>query len=425
MASFWARATAVSQDRFRACARECRKPWNAGYATAGTDTGHQEPGGKWAIGHPEKMIDFAYRSTHEMTLKAKQLVQAFYDKAPQRSYFSSCSTGGRMAVMEAQRYPEDYDGIVAGALANRHIRMWAAGIASSVELLKHPEGALSKEQAALVNDLVTKTCDVRHEGFLNDPRQCKVDFASLRCPAGQSGDACLTEPQLKTVATFYAGVKNSKGELIFSGAPLSRPITASSTNPDGPNGLFDLVRIAGNDAALDWKTFDVDRDVPLLDQKLGFVDAVNPDLSKFKARGGKLLMYHGWGRSGHHRAEHDPLLRIRAREDGAGAGRLGAAVHAAGDGPLPRRSGPQWLRFDARLGAVGRAGHRAEAARRSRCERLDPTALSVSASGGILRVGRSEGRTELVLQERGAERKALAPNAADKETHARTLTPGL
>jgi feruloyl esterase len=267
---------------------------NAGYATAGTDTGHQDPGGKWAIGHPEKMIDFAYRSTHEMTLKAKLLVKSFYDKGPQRSYFSSCSTGGRMAVMEAQRYPEDYDGIVAGALANRHIRMWAAGIASAVELKTHPEEMLSKEQATLVNDLVTKTCDVRHEGFLNDPRQCKVDFTALRCAAGQSGNACLTEPQLRTVSTFYSGVKNSKGELIFSGAPLSRPITASSTNPNGPDGLFDLVRIAHNDASLDWTTFDVDRDVPLLDQKLGFVDAVNPDLSKFKSRGGKLLIYHGW-----------------------------------------------------------------------------------------------------------------------------------
>jgi feruloyl esterase len=266
---------------------------NAGYATAGTDTGHQETGGKWAIGHPEKMIDFAYRSTHEMTLKAKQIVKSFYDKSPSRSYFSSCSTGGRMAVMEAQRYPEDYDGIVAGALANRHIRMWAAGIASGVELKMHPEEMLSKEQAKLVNDLVTKTCDVRQEGFLNDPRQCKVDLASLRCSAGKS-EACLTEPELKTVSTFYGGVKNSKGELIFSGAPLSRPITASSTNPNGPDGLFDLVRIAREDATLDWTTFDVDRDVPLLDQKLGFVDAVNPDLSKFKARGGKLLMYHGW-----------------------------------------------------------------------------------------------------------------------------------
>src|SRR5215472_14950858 len=95
-----------------------------GYATAGTDTGHQDPGGKWAIGHPEKMIDFAYRSTHEMTLKAKQLVKGFYDENAKYSYFKGCSTGGRMALMEAQRYPNDYDGIIAGSLANRHIHMW-------------------------------------------------------------------------------------------------------------------------------------------------------------------------------------------------------------------------------------------------------------------------------------------------------------
>ena len=101
-----------------------------GYATAGTDTGHQDQGGEWAIGHPEKMIDFGYRSTHEMTLKAKQIVKTFYDQSAQYSYFKGCSTGGRMAVMEAQRYPDDYDGIIAGSLANRHIHMWTAGVAA-------------------------------------------------------------------------------------------------------------------------------------------------------------------------------------------------------------------------------------------------------------------------------------------------------
>src|SRR3989442_9077962 len=97
-----------------------------GYATAGTDTGHQEPGGDWAIGHPEKMIDFGYRATHEMTLKAKEIVKTFYEQNPRHSYFKGCSTGGRMALMEAQRYPGDYDGIIAGSLANRHIHMWTA-----------------------------------------------------------------------------------------------------------------------------------------------------------------------------------------------------------------------------------------------------------------------------------------------------------
>src|SRR5207249_8747673 len=108
-----------------------------GYATAGTDTGHQEQGGNWAIGHPEKMIDFGYRATHEMTVKAKQIVKTFYDQNPKYSYFKGCSTGGRMALMEAQRYPDDYDGIIAGSLANRHIHMWTAGVARSIELSRH------------------------------------------------------------------------------------------------------------------------------------------------------------------------------------------------------------------------------------------------------------------------------------------------
>src|SRR5580765_784734 len=143
-----------------------------GYATAGTDTGHQEPGGDWAIGHPEKMIDFGYRAAHEMTLKAKQIVKTFYEQNPKYSYFKGCSTGGRMALMEAQRYPDDYNGIIAGSLANRHIHMWTAGVERSINLSRHPEGSLTAEKAALVNQMVTSTCDVLNEGFLNNPRQC-------------------------------------------------------------------------------------------------------------------------------------------------------------------------------------------------------------------------------------------------------------
>ncbi len=195
-----------------------------GYATAGTDTGHQEQGGNWAIGHPEKMIDFGYRSTHEMTVKAKQIVKAFYDQNAKYSYFKGCSTGGRQALMEAQRYPDDYDGIIAGSNANRHIHMWTAGVARSIELSRHPEENLTTEKAALVNQMVTNTCDTLKEGFLNNPRQCKVDFSKLLCAAGKDDNTCLTAPQLKTVETFYGGVKNSKGELIFSGQALGNPL---------------------------------------------------------------------------------------------------------------------------------------------------------------------------------------------------------
>jgi feruloyl esterase len=268
-----------------------------GYATAGTDTGHQEPGGNWAIGHPEKMIDFAYRATHEMTVKSKEIIKAFYDQSPRYSYFKGCSTGGRMAVMEAQRYPDDYDGIIAGALANRHIHMWTAGIARNIDLSRRPEGNLTEEKAALVNQMVMGTCDALKEGFLNNPRQCKVDFSKLQCPAGKDDATCLTAAQLKTVDTFYGGVKNSKGQMIFSGQALGNPIGAlRGTNQ--PGGSFDIVRIAYNDPKLDWQRFDLDRDMPFLDEQIGYVDAVNPDLSKFKASNGKLLLYHGWSDTG-------------------------------------------------------------------------------------------------------------------------------
>jgi feruloyl esterase len=269
-----------------------------GYATAGTDTGHQGFGGEWAIGHPEKMTDFGYRATHEMTLKSKQIVSAFYDQPAAYAYFKGCSTGGRMALMEAQRYPDDYDGIIAGSLANRHIHMWTAGVARSIDLSRHPERAITAEQATLVNNLVMGTCDTLKEGFLNNPRQCKVDFSTLRCTAGKADDTCLTAPQLETVETFYGGVRNSAGELIFSGQALGNPIGAQRSTNQAPGGVFDLVRIAYNNPEFDWRNFDLDRDMKYLDEKIGYVDAVNPDLSAFKARGGKLLMTHGWSDTG-------------------------------------------------------------------------------------------------------------------------------
>jgi feruloyl esterase len=269
-----------------------------GYATAGTDTGHQDPGGNWAIGHPEKMIDFGYRSTHEMTVKAKQIIKAFYDRKPKYSYFKGCSTGGRQALMEAQRYPDDYDGIIAGSNANRHIHMWTAGVARSIELSRHPEENLAKEKAALVNQMVTNTCDKLKEGFLNNPRQCNVDFSRLLCDAGKDDNTCLTAPQLKTVETYYGGVKNAKGELIFSGQALGNAIGPQIGTNQAPGGVFDIIRIAFNDPNLDWQKFDLDRDMPLIDKAVGYVDAVDPDLRKFKSRGGKLLLTHGWADTG-------------------------------------------------------------------------------------------------------------------------------
>ena len=132
------------------------------------------------------MIDFGYRSTHEMTLKAEAIVKTFYDATQQFLDFKGCSTGGRMAVDGSAALSRDYDGIIAGSLANRHIHMWTAGIARSIELSRHPEGALSAEQAALVNDLVTKTCDTLKEGFLTSAYSAR-SISPTECAAGQYG----------------------------------------------------------------------------------------------------------------------------------------------------------------------------------------------------------------------------------------------
>jgi feruloyl esterase len=270
-----------------------------GYATAGTDTGHTAAdgaNGMFALGHPEKIVDFAYRALHDMTVKSKRLIDVYYSKPLDYSYYKGCSTGGRMGVMAAQRYPGDYDGIIAGALANRHIHMHTAGWYRGVDLTRHPERQLPEAKAKLVDDAVMAKCDVLHEGFLNNPRECSFDFKTLACGKGKSGDTCLTPGELTTVQNFYGGTKNSKGELIFSGQAISVRLPAIMAPQDpAAQGTFDTVRILGfQNASYDWHNFDLDRDMPLIDKATGFVDAVDPDLRAFEAAGGKLLLYAGW-----------------------------------------------------------------------------------------------------------------------------------
>jgi len=278
-----------------------------GYATAATDTGHSGNtfSGMFALGHPEKIIDFAYRSMHLMTVRSKQLIDAYYPTQLNYSYYKGCSTGGRQGVMSAQRYPGDFDGIIAGALANRHIHMHTAQIAERIDLIRNPQAAVSNAKARMVHEAVMQQCDTLKEGFLNNPEQCSFDFSSLQCK-GKNDDSCLTAAQLKTVQIFYGGLKNSKGELIYSGAPIGLAMDPelflNSIQRYGANSketlnpfLFDTIRILGfQDADYDWHKFDLDRDMPKIDAAAGFVDAVDPDLRAFKAAGGKLIMYHGW-----------------------------------------------------------------------------------------------------------------------------------
>jgi feruloyl esterase len=266
-----------------------------GYATAATDTGHNAadgPNGMFALGHPEKIVDFAYRAVHDTTVESKRLIKQMYSRTVQYSYFKGCSTGGREAVMAAQRFPDDYDGIIGGALANRHIHMHTAGSARAIYMARNPDQEISPEKAQMVTEAVMNKCDTLHEGFLNNPRQCTFDFSTLLCKASESNE-CLTPAQLKAVNIFYGGLKNSKGEVIFAGQTLGNPLTPMRSSQTV--NVIDTVRIwAFQNADYDWHNWDLDRDMPIIDQKIGFVDATDPDLKKFKAHGGKLLLYAGW-----------------------------------------------------------------------------------------------------------------------------------
>ena len=272
---------------------------NEGYATASTDTGHKGGNASFAIGHPEKVVDFAYRAVHEMTVRAKAIATAFYDRGPRLSYWNGCSTGGRQGLMEAQRYPDDFDAILAGAPANyqTHLHTWDLGVA--VPVLKDPSAVVSAAKARTLNKAVIAACDARDgvkDGLLNDPRACKFDLSTLLCKAGDS-DSCLTPPQIDAVKRMYAPAKTKSGQYIFPGKePGSETgwnAIAGGTAPAGVSlGSF---QVAYDNINWDWRTFDLDRDLKVVDEKVGtIINAVNPDLSAFKAHGGKLLLYHGW-----------------------------------------------------------------------------------------------------------------------------------
>jgi feruloyl esterase len=293
-----------------------------GYATGGTDNGHQ--GGladaSWAVGHPELVVEFGHRSVHTTTVTAKAVVAAFYGVAPARSYFLGCSTGGRQGLMEAQRYPEDYEGVVAGAPANPLTQVAVAGNWVSQALHDDPEAMIPEDLLPLIADAVVARCDARdgvEDGLLEDPRRCRWNPRALRCPRdGGTPGSCLTTAQVKALKRVYAGPRTSSGKRIFPGfVPGGEIAVASGSGPAGepsldgwegwivgtalPVGHFIsetlLKHIVFEDPTWDWRTFDFDRDPRFAAETAGVIlDAVDPDLTAFRARGGKIVMYHGW-----------------------------------------------------------------------------------------------------------------------------------
>jgi len=281
-----------------------------GYASAATDTGHAAEGtdASWALGHPEKIVDFAYRAIHEMTVIGKATVKAFYGDAPLRAYFANCSNGGRQALMEAQRYPDDYDGILAGAPANYWTHLLGSALYDAQTTTLDPASYIPTSKIPTIAKAVNDSCDAKDgvtDGVLNDPRQCHFEPASLLCKAADS-DACLTQPQVTALKKLYEGAHDSKGNQLFPGflpggeeGAGGWPLWITGTSP-GKSLLFAFgggffSNMVYDKADWDYKKTNLDEAVATADEKFaGVLNATDTNLKPFESHGGKLIIYHGW-----------------------------------------------------------------------------------------------------------------------------------
>ncbi len=287
---------------------ELRGPLLRGYASASTDTGHKGNDASWAPGHPEKVADYGHRGIHEMTEKAKLILKAFYGNDPQRSYFSSCSNGGRQALMEAQRYPNDYDGIIAGAPANAFTQTLAGFTWNMQALLNDPASYIPAKKLKAIETAVLSSCDTLDgvkDGVLEDPTACTFDPSVLLCKNGET-DECLTDKQILALRKVYGGPRTGKGDQIMPGFTFggeAEPggwgdwITGASPATSiqyffSTQGFKNLVF---DDPNWDLKSFQLERDFKAAQAKLArMTDATDPNLKAFNAHGGKLILYHGW-----------------------------------------------------------------------------------------------------------------------------------
>lgn len=277
------------------------EPLAKGYATMATDDGHQGSplDGNFAAGHPEKLVDFGYRAVHETTVAAKALIKALYDKAPSRSLFVSCSTGGRQGLMEAYRYPKDYDGISAMAPANPMVGLMVASLWTGVATLKDPASQISRQKFALVHKAVLQACDARDgvtDGIVSR-LGCDFDPQVLQCKAGDGPD-CLTAPQVVALRAIYAGVYNARThEQIYPGfEPGSEgmlPLLTAGPEPFPVATTF-FRALVFQDPKWDFRNFDYDHDVERSMQAGHAVLDVPPSgVEAFLAGGRKLLLSHG------------------------------------------------------------------------------------------------------------------------------------
>ena len=327
-----------------------------GYAVASTDTGHTGNGGdaSFALGHPEKLIDFGYRAVHEMTVTAKAVVRAFYENPPRASYWNGCSTGGKQGLTEAQRFPNDYDAIVAGAPANNWTRLMTGLLWAGRATLSDPASRIPAEKFALLNRAALNACDAQDgvtDGVIESPRGCRFDPQVVMCKDGDGAD-CLTKAQVEAAKKIYGPATNARtGEALFPGLPPGGelgwgPAAGGPAPFPIPDSHFKYVVF--EDPKWDFRALDFDRDIARAERvDNGTLTAVNPDLSAFVKRGGKLLMYHGW--NDQLITPHNSVNYYESVRSTLGAARTDAAVrlfmapgmgHCSG-GPGPNQA--DWL----------------------------------------------------------------------------------
>ena len=307
---------------------------NKGYAVASTDTGHlasQNPP-LW-MQNPQQVIDYGYRGVHEMTVKSKAIVKAFYGRSPKYSYFNGCSTGGKEGLMQAQRYPEDYDGINIGGSANfdqignRVQYVWNGQVTFA-----NPAARLAGATLLLINNAVLAECDELDgvkDGVIDDPRACTFQPASLLCRAGQDPATCLTQTQITALENVYQGPRNPRtGKEIYPGLVRGSE-RGWGGHTAGPNIFATADQffkyMVYNDTTWDYRTFDFDSDLAYTRRHFShLLDALDPDLSEFRKRGGKILFSHLWSST-----THTAIRSIQYYEDVAA--RMHGRKHDRGD----------------------------------------------------------------------------------------------
>lgn len=274
-----------------------------GYATASTDTGHdegnpQQKGGSFIVGHPEKLIDYAYRAHHLMAVNSKLIIDKFYGKHQDKSYWIGCSLGGLEGLIEAKRYPSDYDGMVIGAPPNPLLYFNAAQLWPVWLVHQHPEMKMSNEKFALVHNAVLKSCASpvgQKQGFVDEPNKCAFEPKQLLCKGGDNKD-CLTAPQVSLMEKIYTGPVNPKtGKVIFQGPAKGSELEMIDFASQPHQTSLDLFRYAVyKNPAWDWTKFDWDKDISQSEKTLGTLLQSDAELKPFFDHGGKMLMYIGW-----------------------------------------------------------------------------------------------------------------------------------